>query len=207
MKKHLNKLTSINEIRLLVLIYVATVIVLILYNLFSFGVDRILRATGILYYQVIEWDELTSVDIIAYENNTIISTSLDPQILLPEHKMLIESIRFNIEFTNNAGEIDAYYSTTQMPDFSVNNRVYGALDENGADFEFGLVNTTAVRIDPTNLGGEIGVFKNIELNPKPEFTDFFTLNAELIYFIIFIPAMFWAVAISLKRVLLPCQLN
>ncbi len=199
MKKLISKIKMPNNRQLLIALYIILAIVMLLYGFFSFGIELALRHLGMITTMELTADQIGFVDIVTDENGVISSTSGDCQIHLPPGDRLITSVMMNIEFSGETGELTAYYTDEEGAEFAAADRVYGTVTEQGAYFDFGLRKVNRVRLDPTNYTVEIGVFESVIINPPRDFSDYFTIGAPQIYFFALIPAMVWAIILSIKK--------
>ncbi len=199
MKNLFSKIKLPDNRQLLLVIYLLSIVIMLLFGFFSFGIEFALRQLGMITTQELTAEQVGFVDIVTDENGVISSTSGDCQIHLPPGYRLITSVMLNIEFSGETGELTAYYTEEEGEEFSATDRVYGSVVEGGAYFDFGLKKINRVRLDPTNYTVEIGVFDGVIINPQRDFLDYFSIGASEIYFLALIPAMIWAILISIKR--------
>ncbi len=179
--------------------YIVCIIISILFVLLSFAADRVLRAAGLLEAETLYWEDIVPLEITPTPDGKIFSYSIDPQILLPPKEQLVSTIRLNIDFESDTGELAAYYKSGDEQDFSVQNRVYGYPDDNAILFDLGLKMVSELRIDPASNATAIGVFNSIDINPVRDLVDYFMLNGATIYFVILIPAMIASVICTIKK--------
>ncbi len=199
--KAINFIKTVEVKKLFALCYIIAVVALVMFVLISFATDRILRATGLLQSETLTFDDVVMWEIIPTDDGKMFSFSVDPQIHLPEKEQLISSVELKMYLEEETGELAAYYTTENEPEYSVANRVFGYKDSEGVVFDFGLKKVTSIRLDPASYVTVLGVFNGVIVNPERSLIDFFRFSGATIYFLALIPAMVVALICTFKQIL------
>ncbi|MEG2500100.1 MAG: hypothetical protein RSA78_03440 [Oscillospiraceae bacterium] len=161
--------------------YAVAILGLLMISLFNFTSDSIMFATGEIATKEYTVDDFSLKDFEKFQDNKIITTSVDPQLIIEEYNKKGTMVSIDMSFNRYPGEVCLYY-TRGSEDFSLESRVW-AKQRNDGRFEFVLPRgkISRIRIDPSNFTGIELTLNKFVLNPKRSFTSYFAYSGETIF--------------------------
>ena len=110
-------------LRLFIGAYALALAGLLLFSLYSFVSDNLMRATGALETREYTLDTLTLQDFTQTGENTAVTTSVDPQLLINDFNARGTMLRVDMQFDQFPGEVSLYY-TRGEEEFSLEQRLW-----------------------------------------------------------------------------------
>ncbi|MEG1126581.1 MAG: hypothetical protein RSE10_07765, partial [Oscillospiraceae bacterium] len=174
----MNKKTAV---RLFCGAYVVAILGLLIISLFNFTSDSIMHATGKIATKEYTVDDFSLKDFEKLQDNKILTTSADPQLIIEEYNKKGTMVSIDMSFNRYPGEICLYY-THGSEEFSLESRVW-AKQRNDGHYEFFLPRgkISRIRVDPSNFAGTELTLNNFTLNPKRSFISYFAYSGETIF--------------------------
>lgn len=175
--------------------YAAAVIITLLYCLGLATYSGIMRKSGNIKEQALTLDDLTLYNMEKISADTAVATSVDPQMIFSSLEGTIQSVRIELVFSMQPGEMAMYYVTGQNEEFGQNKRVWAKETDDGV-YVYNLpLNTKSLRLDPGNVNNNVVTVKSITVNPQKSFFSYFALSAGQLLALLVMPA-FTAAVIS-----------
>ncbi len=178
-----NKFKNLSFIKIILLSFSLVISTFILLTLFIFGLESYYRMTGKLETLVLEMTDFEYIAIVR-SGEHLITSDADPQLLRTDD-IYITNITLDIEYSLYPGEVTLYYTTNEGEGFSSKNRAwFTKTDETiyKTDFFF-PVKTNSIRIDPTDLAGNIIETNSIIINEEKSFFEYFKITPSRIYYL------------------------
>ena len=174
---------------LVALVYGGVLLCNIVYGLYSFTADSIARANGTLQTQQLSFDDFETQLMEVQSATRAVTDGEDPQLILRNLGTKCVSVRFDISFSKNPGEVTLYYAA-QGEDFSKEKKIWGKAKSDGS-YTFALPRTdiAAVRIDPTNMSGVEMNLNSFTLNAPHSFFSYFKFTYEDAFFFLIYPGL------------------
>ncbi len=170
----------------LVSLYLATLGLYLAGAFVGFGVDALSMSPE----QSVDVAELELSYLEIIDDNTLISTGDDPQIIIYGDD--IRSVYYRLQGQAN-GTVAAYY-TYGDTDYSDFNRLTPEFGESGEVlYTFPREKIDKVRIDPGSVAGEEFVFEELTINKNIPLSDYIIPSSRLLLFLIILPCIIYAV--------------
>lgn len=160
--------------------------------LYGFCEDRILRATGKLEEFTLSAADFELVDLAPAEGqDTYISTSTDPRMLLTRLPGQVRTVEMKIDFSGEPGEMTLFYMPKAgMEEFSPSYRVWAVKTGEGRySFTLPRKDIYGLRIDPGMYNQNRMTFLSIRCNTKRPASAYFTLSSTWLFYFTVCPAL------------------
>ncbi|MBP8855203.1 MAG: hypothetical protein KBG54_01725 [Oscillospiraceae bacterium] len=170
-----------HALRLFIGAYALALAGLLLFSLYSFVSDNLMRATGALETREYTLDTLTLQDFTQTGENTAVTTSVDPQLLINDFNARGTMLRVDMQFDQFPGEVSLYY-TRGEEEFSLEQRLW-AKQKNDGVYEFILPRgkISRLRIDPSNFINVTMQINSFTVNPQRSFGSYFAYSGETLF--------------------------
>lgn len=163
----------------------------VLTSVFEFVYDEILFAAGSLETKNYSAEDFALKDFVLLENGSIVSTSVDPQLIVYNYNKPCTMISLKFSVNKYQGEVNLYYTKGQE-EFTTAQKIWGKAKNDGTyEFIMPRGNLTNIRIDPANFSGVEFKLESAVFNPQRSFLSYFKYSGEEIF-------MFFAAAILLS---------
>ena len=189
-----NKIKALySDKRLVIVCYIGFFVLSILAGVFSFAQDRLMRANGTLQQTTytIQNFELYGLEEIQGETNALISTNIDPRMIMLNAPERVHRVDIYVNFSMKPGEFNVFYMPQQgMEEFDPNYRQWAQEEEQG-HYSFALPRKPlyGIRIDPGIYTGNEIRFAQIVFNQKMPITSFFSISYTWLFYFALVPAM------------------
>ncbi len=207
MNNILNKFKNLTPVKILVFSFSLVLSSFVLLTLFIFLLESYYKMTGKLETIVLEVSDFEYSSIVE-KNGLLIASDSDPQLIL-ETDMYITNITLDIEYSQYPGEVSFYYATKEGQGFSSNKRAgFSKADETIYKSNLLLpIYTTAIRIDPTDLAGNILTPYSITINENQSFSEYFKITPTRIYYFVLYSLLIASLLGFLKDILVKKQIK
>lgn len=151
-------------------------------NLFAFGHETLLRATGKMETVTLSAEDFVLSGIEKTENGYI-TTDWDPQLIL-EKDMKIARITLNCTFSVSPGEMVVYYTEKDGQGYSAAKRYWFYADSDSFaryTAQLPVKSYKSIRIDPTAIAGNAMTIDSIVLNRTKTFGEYFAVSFKNIF--------------------------
>lgn len=189
--------------RIVLICYAVFVAVWVLLGTFWYATDNKLEPRHILMQEATlhNLKELPEAD-------WFISTSEDPQIIIQNVDKTVRQVILVMDNQVGFGEMDLYYTRSAEEDFTPNQRVWGALQEDGSyRYILPLGKVVALRIDPGNHSNAKMNIQGIKLNPSQGFAAYFPITLYTLALFVLVPALASCIICTIIEIYLKTKTN
>ena len=147
--------------------------------------EKSARSSGTLVTSVLKADDFELIGIRTEEDGYVTEND-DPQMIYMLDGTL-SSVRIEMKYSLEPGEIVMYYTNPGDAGFSPRKRVWAVLDgETGYIFSLPMQQVSRIRIDPTMYPSNQLEIGNIEINPLTGADRYYSVSApQVFYFLIY----------------------
>ncbi len=170
--------------RSLLFCYIITALVVLLFALFLGLCNYILFLTGFFKQQELNVSSFEPIGIEVINDNTIITEIEDSQLIL-NGVGHIRSLHVVASFSQNPGEVNAFYLSNENADFSIQKTTYGKYENGTYSFTF-PISTTKLRFDCGVTPSNTIIFESLIIN-RLTFSDLVVINGATLFFILVLP--------------------
>ncbi len=180
-KKHPN-------LHLVMACYAGALLLALLWGTGCFLGNRILYATGFFTETVLEMDDFTPIQLEELENGSWVSVGSDPQLILNEKDLRVDSVRTHFQFIREP-VIQTVFYANQDGNYNLRNMVYAYESEKGSVYWLPSGGGQNLRIDPDSSYGNVFYAQEIVVNePRPAWA-FFVPSGMQIGILLLAPAI------------------
>ncbi len=141
--------------------------------------NRALYASGALTKAVLQIDDFAPVQMQEQEDGTWVTTGSDPQLILNDANLRIDTVRTEFQFSREPLIQTAFYAN-QEGGYSLRRMVYAREGEAGAQYWFSAGGVQNLRLDPDSSYGNVLLEGDIVVNePRPAWAFFIPGGTEL----------------------------
>ena len=181
----LSRIRKIRDASLIALVCAVMLLLALGRRTFSYVREKSARSSGALVTRVLTADDF-ELEGISKEKDVYLTVNDDPKMTYAFDGNL-SSVRIEMDYSLEPGEIVMYYTNPGDEGFSPRKRVWAKPDgDNGYVFSLPMQQVSRIRIDPTMYPANRLRFGDIEINPETGAEKFYSVSPDQVfYFLIY----------------------